>query len=338
MFANAFKKAIKVILKKPIMLWGLSLLSGLISVLAVTFCGLVPALGIAVSYVIACGMAKVYIDGLAEKQVNSDQLFEGFNSTFLRKAGGMAWKDLWLLIWTLVPVAGPIISIVKSYSYAFVPYILMTRPEIKATEAIRMSMRMTKGKKGQMFLADLCFIGGFMLATVILSLLSQIEYIGVLFAIIMVLLTIAFGLFGSIFMGLYKAAFFTGAAEINESLSAEDWRNAGFGGGSNRYAAPQSPIYGAPQNPAPVPTPAPESRLRRAPEPCTRSCTRSCACACSCARSTPESRRSFSPTDNLQQRKCTRSAARALTACSTLCLRQMRCPVCHSLSVLHQVR
>lgn len=130
-FLEAYKKALLVISKKPIVLWGLSLLSGLMTILATLFTFPIFILGTIISYVITVGMAKVYIDGLQGKEVNSDQIFAGFNSKFLRIAGGMAWVDLWIFIWFLIPVAGPIIAIVKAYSYRFVPYILITKPELR---------------------------------------------------------------------------------------------------------------------------------------------------------------------------------------------------------------
>lgn len=211
MFLEAYKKASSVIVKKPVMLWGLSLLSSLISFFAgIMFLG-IPALGMAISFVITCGMSKVYIDGLYGKQVNSDQLFAGFDRNFLRRAGGMAWMILWVVIWCLIPIAGPIIAIVKAYSYKFVPYILMTKPEVTATQALKLSMQMTQGKKGQMFLADLCFFGGYFILTLLLGLFSAIPFIGILFRLISAIVIIAFALFSGIFSGLYGAAFYVDA-------------------------------------------------------------------------------------------------------------------------------
>ena len=207
-FYDAYKKALLVIAKKPIVLWGLSLLSGLMTILATLITTPIFILGTIASYLITCGMAKVYIDGLYEKEVNADQIFAGFNGKFLRIAGGMAWRDLWILIWCLVPIAGPIIAIVKSYSYRFVPYILITQPEVSATQALRLSMEKTKGRKGQMFLADLCFFVGIWIVGFILGLFMAIPIIGVLFTLIFSIFVIALALFSSIFVGLYQAAFY----------------------------------------------------------------------------------------------------------------------------------
>ena len=213
MFIEAYKKALSVIAKKPIMLWGLSLLSAIMTALASIVTAPIFILGTAFSILITCGMAKVYIDGLQGKEVNSDQLFAACNKNCIRIIGGMAWRTLWVIIWGLVPIVGPVLAVIKSYSYAFVPYILMTRPEVTATQALRLSMQMTQGKKGQMFLADFCVGVALGLACGILAGLSLIPYVGLLFALVLVLFAIAVGLFYSIFAGLYQAYFYVGSAE-----------------------------------------------------------------------------------------------------------------------------
>lgn len=258
MFAEAYKRAFGVLKSKPIRLWGLSLLVGFISVISILFSLWFLPIGIAFVMVIRCGMTKVYLDGLKGQEVNADQIFEGCKSgkSFFRFAGGMAWKALWEMIWSLlaivavylgfvpallsgglfrafggygygygygpslastigttivwilVAIIGFIPAIYKSYEYRFTPYILITRPEVNATEALRLSKQMTKGKKGQMFLADLILAGGFSVLHLVLTTLGKIPYIGILFMIIAFLVSIAYNLFAPIFTGLYEAAFF----------------------------------------------------------------------------------------------------------------------------------
>lgn len=218
-FLDAYKRAGMVLVKKPIMLWGLSLLTGVMSIIASLVTLPFGVVGTVFNSLVTCGMAKVYIDGLAGKAVNSDQLFACFNSRFLRVAGGMAWRSLWIIIWCLIPIAGPIIACIKAYSYAFVPYILITQPEVSATEALRLSMRMTKGKKGQMFLADLCLYGSIFVVVWILTMLSVIPFIGLIFGLANFIVIVLTFLFSSIFKGLYAASFYTDATdtvEVNE--------------------------------------------------------------------------------------------------------------------------
>ena len=206
-FSGAYTTAFSVLKGKPILLWGLSLLHGLLTALAYLL-GTIPIISIPIVYVLAVGMKAIYRDGLRGKEVNSDQLFMGFNKRFLRFAGGMAWKDLWVLIWCLIPIVGPIFAIIKSYSYRFVPYILLDDPEIKATEALRESMRQTKGMKGQMFAADILVYVAVFVVSLVLGLLGKIPYIGVLFTLVLVIVTILIGMFLPLFLGLIEAYFY----------------------------------------------------------------------------------------------------------------------------------
>ncbi len=229
MFLNAYKKALDVIMKKPIRLWGLSLMSALLTGITYAICGIIPALAIAVVYIITCGMAKVYLDGLKGLDVESEQLFYGFANKPVRVAGALAWRDLWLLIWSMVPIAGPIIVIVKAYQYRFVPYIVMTRSDVTATEALKLSMKKTEGKKMDMFLADLCFAAGIFVVCLVLTILAIIPYIGVIFRLALFIVLVLIGAFSGIFCGLYQASFYeedapakTEAPELTEAPAAAE--------------------------------------------------------------------------------------------------------------------
>ncbi len=207
MITQAYKAALSVLMKKPFVLWGLSLMSGLLTILAIIFCLPLPVVFIPVNLTLSAGMAMIYLDGLRGKQVNSDQLFKGFKN-FWHVAGGMAWMSLWVFIWSLIPILGIFIGVYKAYSYRFTPYILMTRPDISATEALRVSMRETQGKKGAMFGADIIIVLGFFVLVLILALLAQIPVLGVLFALILAIAYIVFIAFGPLFLGLVEAYFY----------------------------------------------------------------------------------------------------------------------------------
>ena len=246
MFVQAFKQAFGVLAKKPLRLWGLSMLFMLISGVASLVSVPVAVVGIAFGYVLTAGMSKVYLDGLEGKQVNSDQIFEG-TKRFFRVAGGMAWRDLWNIIWGVGTVVGsivviaivslifggihPVVGVIfgillgvacgvfasvvvinRQYSYAFVPYILMTQPDVTATEALRLSVKLTKGKVLHMWLADLVcgalIVIGSLIVGLILGLLSAIPIIGGIFGAILVVYVVALIVFLPIFQGLYRAAFY----------------------------------------------------------------------------------------------------------------------------------
>lgn len=255
MFLEMYKRALDELRKRPLRLWGLSLLTILIQILAVILTlGFLP-LGTAFSYVVGCGMVKIYLDSLEGRSVNTDQLFDGFKTgkSFFHIAGGMAWQKLWSVIWSLVSIGAVVVgvilsviasvavlhrsdyyyhatrstiggglivlwiivailglipAIVKSYEYRFVPYILMTRPDINATAALRYSKRLTRGKKGQMFLADVVLGVGYFVVILVLSVFSSLPFIGGLFGALGVIVQILYMLFSPIFTGLYSAAFY----------------------------------------------------------------------------------------------------------------------------------
>ena len=199
MVGHVFKKCISVLVKKPIRLWGLSLLASLLSALASIF-GMLPIISIPITLTISAGMTLVYLDGYRGKEVDSTQIFTGFKS-FGRVAGGMAWMSLWSFIWGMVPVYG----IIKSYSYRFTPYILMTETEISGTEALKESMRRTNGLKGKLFLADLLI--GLMVSAVYLIafLFGMIPVVGLVFTVIIVLAAL---IVLPLLVGLVGAAFY----------------------------------------------------------------------------------------------------------------------------------
>ena len=204
--SNIYKRAFNVLSKMPFKLWGLSLLSSLLTILVLVF-GVLPIVIVPVIAVLSAGMAAVYLDGFNGKEVYSDQLFKGFKD-FWRTAGGMCWKKLWIFIWFLVPIAGPFIAISKYYAYSFTPYILNEEKSVNATAALRKSMQDTNGYKLQMFCAE--FIPNLLIYAVmaILALLSKIPFVGILFAVITVIVQLVYTLFAPLFFGLVHAGFY----------------------------------------------------------------------------------------------------------------------------------
>ncbi|MDO4562752.1 MAG: hypothetical protein Q4C12_02845 [Clostridia bacterium] len=212
MLGSIFGRVFQVLLRKPFLLWGLSLLGSLLASLAfVGFICVIP-IGIGVSYTLTAGMSLVFLDGLRGKEVNSNQLFAGFKN-FFHVAGGMAWMALWVLLWSLIPCVGIILGVYKAYSYRFTPYILITKPEISATDALKESIRMTYGYKGSMFAADLLLFAVPLFAFYIIALLASIPYIGILFAMLLIVAYIIYIVFISLASGLTQAAFYDTAEQ-----------------------------------------------------------------------------------------------------------------------------
>lgn len=231
---EAYKRSLEVLKKKPILLWGLSLMSGLLIILAKLF-GFIPLISLPIVFTLEASMAVLYLKGLRGNEVKSEDLFSGFKS-FAHVAGGMAWMSLWILIWALIPIVGFVFAVIKAYEYSFTPYILMTKPEISATEALKESKKMTLGRKGKMFWANVLIGLAFGVCCFVIGLFAAIPYIGVLFGIILFLVIVAYAAFAPIFLGLVNASFYDDAVKSSAAPAAPV-----------APAAPEAPA--APSNP-----------------------------------------------------------------------------------------
>ena len=207
-----YREALAVLASKPIRLWGLSLLYGLIAVLISSLGAAVPLISLPIVMLLQLGFTGVLLDGFHGKEVRSEQLFQAFRKEeLLRNAGGMCWQGLWNLIWAFVPV----MNVIKYYSYSLVPYILLTDKEISPTDALRKSMRMTDGYKAKMFGADILLVVGIWVVMLVLGLLMRIRYIGWIFGIVFFAAYLAVCRFGTIFFGLVHTAIFEKIREVN---------------------------------------------------------------------------------------------------------------------------
>lgn len=100
--------------------------------------------------------------------------------------GGMNWiqnmeylqnfaryfNPLWLLLLLLL-----IPAIIKSYSYFCTPYILADSPNVAAMDALSLSKKMMEGYKWKLFVAQLTFLGWFLLCGITFGIL-WIFYVG----------------------------------------------------------------------------------------------------------------------------------------------------------------
>lgn len=86
---------------------------------------------------------------------------------WLHVVWGMILSTIYIFLWTLLLI---IPGIIKSYSYALTPYILVEHPEMSANEAIEESMRLMDGHKFDLFYLQLSFIGWAILSILSLGL------------------------------------------------------------------------------------------------------------------------------------------------------------------------
>lgn len=88
-----------------------------------------------------------------------DRFGTGFAQAFLR--------SLYTLLWSLLFI---IPGIVATYRYAMTPFILAEHPELTASQAIARSKELMMGRKFDLFLLDLSFLGWVILAALTMNL------------------------------------------------------------------------------------------------------------------------------------------------------------------------
>lgn len=85
-----------------------------------------------------------------------------------RKLGGSLWMGLFIFLWSLLLIVP---GIIKAISYSMTEYILADCPEVKAKDALKLSMRMMAGHKGEYFVLGLSFLGWMLLSVLTLGIL-----------------------------------------------------------------------------------------------------------------------------------------------------------------------
>lgn len=161
-----------------------------------------------------CGYFLKLADG---EDVSFRELF----SQFHRLGAGFCMNflvSLFIGLWSMLFV---IPGIVKSYSYAMTPYIMLEHPELGACEAITKSRRIMDGNKGRLFCLGLSFIGWGILCAVPAGIGSIIavtvyELSGSMGALLWMLPFGVITIVGSLFLCVYQEAAF---ADFYRSIS-----------------------------------------------------------------------------------------------------------------------
>ena len=218
---------LKTLMKKPVQLWGLSLLGVILQSLSNVLCAVPPILGMGVSSTLSAGMENVFLDAYHQKDINSKQIFSGFSSgnSFLRIAGGMLWRTLWLFLWALfalIPIVGwviaPIMLVVKGISYSFTPYLLLRKKDISPLDALKRSMEMTKGYRGKIFLTYLICYAALLVIGLLLFLIAKL---GTFAVVLSGLIGLVIGIFCPLFFGVLRAAMFTEVVRLEKVTDIE---------------------------------------------------------------------------------------------------------------------
>lgn len=92
-----------------------------------------------------------------EESVDLENLFDGFRGgRYTRVFCALFLVRLFTFLWTLLLI---IPGIMKAFSYALTPYILLDEPELTARQAISRSCEIMQGRRWKLFCLSLSFIG-----------------------------------------------------------------------------------------------------------------------------------------------------------------------------------
>ena len=92
-----------------------------------------------------------------EESVDLENLFDGFRGgRYTRVFCALFLVQLFTILWTLLLI---IPGIMKAFSYALTPYIIMDEPELTARQAITRSCEIMEGRRWKLFCLSLSFIG-----------------------------------------------------------------------------------------------------------------------------------------------------------------------------------
>lgn len=158
-----------------------------INMVVATVCGALTsvegvgvALTLLVTNVVSAGMGMFFLRVHRGEKPEIQTMFDGFKN-YGHVLGGTAWQYLWTALWAIVPV----MNVIKILAYSMTPYILMDQPEVGAKDALKVSMAMTEGHKGELFVLSLSFIGWILLTCItcgIVGLFYAIPYMNVTMA------------------------------------------------------------------------------------------------------------------------------------------------------------
>ena len=172
------------------------------AVISTSFSSSFSLLALIIAGPLSIGLAYFFVmNVLGRSDITCTTPFTAAFTNFGRKLGGFLWMYLFLFLWSLIAGAGAgifafLIAIganssgvlivlgvliliascipvwIKAFSYAMTMYILADCPNVKAQDALKLSIRIMDGHKWELFVFELSFIGWFLLSILTLGLLS----------------------------------------------------------------------------------------------------------------------------------------------------------------------
>jgi uncharacterized membrane protein len=134
---------------------------------------IIPGAGALLILPIVAGQALGFLNIWRGRKSDVGDIFLPFKD-YGRMLGGLLWMHLWIFLWSLLFF---IPGIVKFFAYSLTPYILVDSPSVSPTDALKLSMRMTNGYKGEIFVFYLSYIGWAILSALTFGIL-EILHVG----------------------------------------------------------------------------------------------------------------------------------------------------------------
>ena len=126
----------------------------------ITFFSMLSLVQFIIGGSVQIGLCRFYLHRLDGRPAEVGDLFSAFD-IFGRALWLRILMGLKIFAWTLLFI---IPGIVAALRYAMAPYILAENPQLTASQAIELSKQMMDGKKGDLFVLNLSFIGWALLA------------------------------------------------------------------------------------------------------------------------------------------------------------------------------
>lgn len=117
------------------------------------------------------GCNRFFVRNL-EEPAELSNLSRGFDGNYKNVVKILFFRDLYIFLWCLIPIAGVFIAIVKGLEYRMIPYLLTDDPDIDKDEAFALSREMMDGQKWNAFVLDLSFLGWHLLSLLTLGILE----------------------------------------------------------------------------------------------------------------------------------------------------------------------
>ena len=130
---------------------------------------LLDIVAVLVTFVLGIGLTKFMIAIKDDKKANISDLFFYFSNSFKNVLITGLYQTVMILLHTLLLIVP---GIIKAFSYALVPYLLVDNPDKNYKEICDLSQKMMDGHKMDYFVLNLSFIGWHILGSLTLGILE----------------------------------------------------------------------------------------------------------------------------------------------------------------------